>query len=261
MARSLGSVVTSLFSVLPVALVALSVGCGSTVVGGGDVEDDRPGCARVVLDDGSIVRSPLCDVAEEVNEDGASDGEDGASDGEDGASDGEDGASDGEDGDPCEDGSTSCDDLDERSSALAYRLSGDGSSTSGSESTSAQVGGGEAEDRVVLQIANHDAASCGDRYATPPCPFEALAVSVSIPEGRFVAGEEIALGDPDVFVSFSEQGANEGTDDCWGTGSGGGTGEPGTLTIDAYGQGTVDVTFAGTAFELLEGAHTALFCQ
>lgn len=241
MARSLGTFVSSLFPVLPVALVAWSVGCGSTVVGGGEVGEDGPGCASVVLADGSVVKSPLCDVAEEVNEDGSSDGEDGASDG----------SSDGEDGDE-----------EPGSGAIVYRLPGDGSGSSGTgESTSSQVGGGETEERIVIRIANHDAATCAEPYATPECPFEALEISVSVPADRFAPGEVISLGDPDVFVSFSEQGVNDGTDSCWGTGSGGGSGEPGTLTIEAHGQGTIDVTFSGTAHALLEGSHTAPFCE
>lgn len=248
MARSLTSVVSSLFPILPVALVALSVGCGATVVGGGDgeVEDgDGMSCGSVVLEDGTIVKSPLCDPAD----DGSSDGEDGSdgSDGEDGSD-----GSDGEDGTEPPQGSR----------ALAYSANWDGDTSSGTTGPTTVTSGssGGDEDRIVIQIANHDAATCADPYATPEdCTFTVSEVSVSIPADLIVVGTSLALADPSVHVFFSESGGDESG--CWGTGSGGGFQEPGTITFDARGQGTLDVAFAGTAYELLEGAHTATLCE
>ena len=252
MARSLTSIVTSLFPVLPVALVAWSVGCGATVVGGGDgeVDDDGMSCGSIVLDDGTIVKGPQCDVA---GPDDGEDGSDGSSDGEDGSSDGEDGSSDGEDG---EDGT----EPHPGSKAIAFPLGGsepDGTTgpTSGQSGT-----GGQEEDRLVIQIANHDAATCADPYATPDdCTFTVREVSVSIPTSLVVVGTTLELADPSVYVTFSESGGDE--TGCWGTGSGGGFQEPGTVTFDARGQGTLDVVFTGTAYDQLEGAHTATLCE
>lgn len=144
------------------------------------------------------------------------------------------------------------------SSKLGFTLDVDGGGD-GDTGTTGPTGGGTEEDRFVIQIANHDAPTCDNPYATPDCPFEAYAVSVSLPRSYVAVGAVIDLSDPTIYIGFSEQGgSSEG--DCWGTGGAGETGT-GTLSIDAAAAGSMDLFFSGSGHPELEGAHTIVVCE
>lgn len=144
--------------------------------------------------------------------------------------------------------------------ALGYTIAGyGGGAPDDNFTTTYQAGGEPQEDRFVVQIADHDAATCDNPYASPACPTASRSVSVSIPMSQFVIGNVIDLTRYDIYVYTSEQGLNEGANDCW---FGGGSGpESGTMTLVAAGQGTIDVRFDGTNQDLLSGAHTVEVCD
>ena len=257
MPRSLSSFIPSLFPLIPVALVAISVGCGSTVIGGGVEDEDGMSCGSVIGENGEVVRNPLCDTVE----DGYADGQDGV------ANDG----SDGSDGEPLEPQPTSL--AIERDDLVILQFGSFALSCAVESPGLPECGGGIEQYLLEVEMpASYLTAGVVD-FADPAvsmytqvagsddggaCTYFGGGSGFGSMQIHEVGDDVIDITVNDAFMTLDTQSGRFEVTRC--TPGGGGT-EVGTLNIEANGQGTLDVLFVNTNYDLLNGAHTVLLCE